>query len=64
MIPKHLTVDIAKEAIQQEHFEDYVMERVRSGECIFGLYPPDEDELARYRATRRTIVPIRIVNHN
>ncbi|MCZ6888290.1 MAG: hypothetical protein O7H39_07325 [Gammaproteobacteria bacterium] len=45
VIPKDLAVEVAKEAIQQEHFEDYVMERVRSGECIFGLYPPDENGL-------------------
>ena len=54
VIPVHLAVEVADEAIEQECFEDYAIERVRNGEGIFGLYPPDEEALALYRAAQKS----------
>lgn len=39
VIPAHLVVEIADEATDMTVFEDFVMERVRQGQSIIGLYP-------------------------
>ncbi len=54
VIPRHLAVQVAEEAVEQERFEDFVMDYVRQGESIFGLYPPDDDALARYQASKKS----------
>ncbi|QKV17031.1 ribonuclease activity regulator RraA [Oricola thermophila] len=38
-IPSHLTESVAVEAAEMTVFEDYVMERVKGGSSIYGLYP-------------------------
>jgi regulator of RNase E activity RraA len=40
VIPAHMAEEVADEAFEQTAFEDFVEERVRDGESIFGLYPP------------------------
>ncbi len=54
VIPRHLAAQVAEEAVEQERFEDFVMDYVRQGESIFGLYPPDDDALARYQASKKS----------
>ena len=49
VIPAHLAQEVAREANEKHWFEEYVIERVRNGESIRGLYPPNEDTLADYR---------------
>ena len=44
VVPAHLAVEIADEAIGMTVYEDFVAERVRGGETIIGLYPPTKDE--------------------
>jgi regulator of RNase E activity RraA len=52
VIPAHIAEEIADEAVEQTVFEDFVEERVRAGQGIFGLYPPGpeaQEEFARWR---------------
>jgi regulator of RNase E activity RraA len=50
VIPRHLADEVAREAAAQEQIEAWILEEVRGGRGIFGLYPPDEATRERYRA--------------
>lgn len=52
-LPAHLVNEIAAEALEMERFEAFVLEEVRRGASILGLYPPvDPNTLERYSAWR------------
>jgi hypothetical protein len=56
-VPARLAVDIARLGRDQEELEDYLVQRLRAGEPLDGLYPPDETNRAAYadrRAQRQT----------
>ena len=42
VIPGEIAEAVALEATAQTRFEDFVMEQVQGGRCIFGLYPPTD----------------------
>jgi regulator of RNase E activity RraA len=44
VIPAHLADEIAEETVEMTAFEDFVVERVREGASIIGLYPPTKEE--------------------
>lgn len=44
VIPAHLADEVAAEAREMTVFEAFVVERVRAGETIIGLYPATKDE--------------------
>lgn len=44
IIPAHLAEHIADEAEEMTAFEDFVIEQVRLGRSILGLYPPTDPE--------------------
>jgi regulator of RNase E activity RraA len=54
VIPAGLADEIADEAVEMTAYEDFVTERVRAGQKIFGLYPATDDanlrEFAQWRA--------------
>ncbi|MGC1498053.1 MAG: ribonuclease activity regulator RraA [Sulfitobacter sp.] len=54
IIPRHLADEIALESIEMELFETFVLEQVKSGASIRGLYPPTNPEtstrFAKWRA--------------
>ncbi|WP_417721851.1 ribonuclease activity regulator RraA [Salipiger sp.] len=51
VIPRHLADEIAAEALPMEDYEAFVLEEVRAGRAIIGLYPPtDPASLDRYEA--------------
>lgn len=55
VIPAHLADELAEECTAMESYEDFVLERVKAGEAIIGLYPPTKDEhLEKYEAWRQT----------
>ena len=55
VIPAHLADEIADECTGMETFEDFVLEQVRAGAGIIGLYPPTKDEnLAKFEAWRKS----------
>jgi regulator of RNase E activity RraA len=42
-VPAELADEIADECIEMQRFEDFVLEEVRNGAPIIGLYPPTEE---------------------
>lgn len=44
VIPRHLADEIARETVEMEAFEDFVLEEVKNGASIKGLYPPTNPE--------------------
>ncbi len=44
VIPAHLADEVAAEAVEMTAYEDFVVERVKAGETIIGLYPCTKDE--------------------
>ena len=56
VIPAHLAAEIADEAVEMTAYEDFVVERVRAGDTIIGLYPATKDEhlaaFAEWRTSR------------
>jgi regulator of RNase E activity RraA len=54
VIPAALADEIADEAVEMTAFEDYVAEQVTSGQGIYGLYPPtNEQTLIDFAAWRK-----------
>lgn len=43
VIPAHIVDEIADEAVEMTVFEDFVIEKVRGGRSILGLYPPTNE---------------------
>ena len=56
VIPAHLAAEVADEAVEMTAYEDFVVERVRAGDTIIGLYPATKDEhlaaFAEWRTSR------------
>ena len=50
LIPAALLADVVTAAAEQERFENWIMSQVEQGAALPGLYPPNEENLARYRA--------------
>ncbi len=44
VIPAHLAEEVADEATEMTAYEDFVVEQVRAGESIIGLYPATKEE--------------------
>ncbi|WP_085025841.1 ribonuclease activity regulator RraA [Ensifer aridi] len=54
VIPAHLADEIAEECTGMESYEDFVLDQVRAGEPIIGLYPRTKDEyLPKFEAWRK-----------
>lgn len=47
VIPKHLADEIADEAVEMSAYEDFVVEQVKAGATIVGLYPATQEENLR-----------------
>ncbi len=50
VLPVALAPEVAAEAVEQEAFENWVIKEVKKGAALPGLYPPDANTRARYRA--------------
>ena len=51
IIPAHLADEVARDAVEMERFEEFVLEEVAGGATIIGLYPPTApDTQVRYQA--------------
>ncbi len=50
VVPRHLAAQIAREGAGQEGMEAWIKARVAAGAPLAGLYPPDEQVKADYRA--------------
>jgi regulator of RNase E activity RraA len=52
VIPRHLAAEVARDTLEQDHFERWALAKVESGASIRGVYPPDEATRAEYDAWR------------
>lgn len=48
VVPRHLAETVAREALETERFESWALAQVKLGAPLTGLYPPNEETLARY----------------
>jgi regulator of RNase E activity RraA len=53
VIPAALVEEIVAAAPEQERLEGWIMEQVEQGASLPGLYPPNEENKARYEAAKR-----------
>lgn len=53
VIPQKLVGDVAAAAFEQERMEEWIMNEVRNGASLPGLYPPNAENKARYEAWAR-----------
>ncbi|MDY8108146.1 ribonuclease activity regulator RraA [Fulvimarina sp. 2208YS6-2-32] len=54
VIPAHLADEIADEAVEMTAYEDFVVDQVKAGATIIGLYPRTKDEhLATFEEWRK-----------
>jgi regulator of RNase E activity RraA len=54
VIPAHLADEVADEAVEMTAYEDFVIEEVRKGRSILGLYPATEEKsLTDFAAWRK-----------
>lgn len=54
LIPADLLADVVSAAVEQERLEGWIMTQVEAGLPLPGLYPPNEENKARYEAWART----------
>jgi regulator of RNase E activity RraA len=48
VIPRHLAEEVATQAAEQEHMEDFILQRVAAGAPLRGTYPPGEETRKAY----------------
>lgn len=53
LIPAALVEEVARVAPEQERLEAWIMEEVANGASLPGLYPPNEENLKRYKDAGR-----------
>lgn len=54
VIPAALAEEVAKLGAEQEALEAWIMDEVKAGRALPGLYPPNEETLARYAARKKS----------
>ncbi len=55
LIPQALLDDVVAAAVEQERLEGWIMTQVDAGMALPGLYPPNDENKARYEAWARTV---------
>jgi regulator of RNase E activity RraA len=50
LIPAAMLDDVVTSAAAQEQLENWIMTQVEKGHALPGLYPPNAENLARYKA--------------
>ena len=53
LIPAALLDDVALAATEQERLENWIMGQVEQGAALPGLYPPNDENRARYEASKK-----------
>jgi regulator of RNase E activity RraA len=53
LVPAALVDDVVAAAVEQERLEEWILQEVRGGARLPGLYPPDDANKARYEAWKR-----------
>jgi regulator of RNase E activity RraA len=52
VIPAALIGEVVEIAPEQERLENWIMQEVEKGTPLPGLYPPNDEAMARYAATK------------
>jgi regulator of RNase E activity RraA len=55
LIPAALLGDVVAAAVEQERLEGWIMTQVDAGIPLPGLYPPNDENKARYETWARTV---------
>lgn len=50
VVPKDIVAEVADAAVEQEMLEAWIVTEVENGRALPGLYPPNEETMARYEA--------------
>ncbi len=50
LIPSAMVDEVVAAAVEQERMEGWMMEQVREGAALPGLYPPNDENKAKYKA--------------
>lgn len=53
IVPAAVAADVAAEAVAMTAYEDFVLEQVKGGASIFGLYPASDESRAAFEAWQR-----------
>ena len=53
VIPAALIEEVAALAVEQERLEDWIMGEIKAGAALPGLYPANDENRARYEASKR-----------
>ncbi len=51
VVPREIAADIAAEVAAQEAMEEFIISEIRGGRALPGVYPPNEETIARFRAS-------------
>ncbi len=54
VIPHAMVEEVQDAALAQEQMEEWILQRVRDGDSLPGLYPPNEENQARYEQYRKS----------
>ena len=60
VIPAALVAEIIEVAVEQESLESWIMSEVEKGASLPGLYPPNAENKARYQASQKSALDIRV----
>ena len=50
ILPAAIAEEVARDAVEQDRLEAYVRQRIENGDSIVGVYPPNEETQAAYKA--------------
>jgi regulator of RNase E activity RraA len=50
VVPRHMADEVARDSADQEHIEKFIALQVMKGRAIPGLYPPNDETRAAYKA--------------
>jgi regulator of RNase E activity RraA len=48
-IPRHLAEEVARDALEQERLEEFILEQIEDGKPLRGTYPPNDEMRQAYR---------------
>lgn len=53
VIPRHLAIEVAADAAEQEQLEEFIMTLIQEGSPLRGTYPPDDQTKGAYDAWKQ-----------
>ncbi len=53
VVPAELVTEVLEASIEQEKLEEWIMDEVRNGASLPGLYPPNEENKQRYEESKK-----------